>query len=325
MLRRAYLPFAMFVLGLVAGALALLGCSSFIEKRAADSTYRILQQSTEAAQRLPDLELARAAMPGGILQLEAFARAYPEHPGFKTMFADAICQYGTAFVFDDWEDASLGGREAEAAKLATRIDTLLAMCVDANLALLPPAWRTARTQGTDAVTALLPAVTRAQAPQLLWLATADAVRIAIEPMKGVSKLPAVTALLERVSRLAPGLRGADAQILLGTLDAGRFPFFGGSDGRAHFARARELAGQGALIVDVMFARGTLVARKDRAAFEATLNEVLAADVERWPERRLGNELALRKARRYLAAVDVLIPPVPAPPAPAEGAPTTGSR
>jgi len=28
---------------------------------------------------------------------------------------------------------------------------------------------------------------------------------------------------------------------------------------------------------------------------------------RWPERRLSNELALRKARRYLAAEAVLLP------------------
>ncbi|MEO8553773.1 MAG: TRAP transporter TatT component family protein, partial [Kofleriaceae bacterium] len=76
----------------------------------------------------------------------------------------------------------------------------------------------------------------------------------------------------------------------------------GGDGHARFEAAR---GDGRLLADVMFARAVAIRRGDRALFEATLQRVLAADVRRWPERRLANELALRKARRYLAATDVL--------------------
>ena len=68
-----------------------------------------------------------------------------------------------------------------------------------------------------------------------------------------------------------------------------------------------MAGPGALIVDVMFARGTAVARKDRALFTSTLEKVLATDPTQWPERRLANELARKKARRYLAAIEKLLP------------------
>jgi len=53
------------------------------------------------------VELARAALPGGIVQLAAFARAYPAEPRFVTLHANALCEYATAFVFDDWEDAAL--------------------------------------------------------------------------------------------------------------------------------------------------------------------------------------------------------------------------
>ena len=117
----------------------------------------------------------------------------------------------------------------------------------------------------------------------------------------------ITTTLERCVALEPGFHGADAELLLGTLAAGRSQFLGGADGEAWFAQARAGAGEGALLVDVMFARGTLVARQDRDQFERTLRAVLAADVTRWPERRLTNELARRKAARYLAAIDRLIP------------------
>lgn len=297
-------PRALAALAVVAST---AGCSGFIERQAASSTYRILEKSMVVARRQADVELARDAMPGGMLQLEAFALAYPDHQGFRTMYAAAACQYATGFVFDDWEDAKLAGRDTEAAHLAERLGPLLERCVDANLALLPTTWRTARASGPDAVTALLPSATRAQAPALLWLASADVVRLGLDPMAHLAELPMLTSLLARCSALAPELRDGSAEVMIGTLDAARSAVFGGDDGSAHFAKARTLAGEGSLIIDVMYARGVAVARKDRALLEATLGRVLEADPRKWPERRLGNELARRKARRYLAAAATLIP------------------
>src|SRR5512140_29258 len=189
-------------------AVAVAGCSSFIEQRAASTTYRVLLRSREAAQRQADVELAREAMPGGMLQLEAFALAYPEHRGFHELYAEASCQYAVGFVFDDWEDAKLGGRDGEADRLARRLGPLLASCVDANLAVLVPAWRAARIRGPDAVIAALGSASRRDVPALLWIATADAVALAIAPMQHLTELPAITATLTRCSELAPGYQDA---------------------------------------------------------------------------------------------------------------------
>lgn len=277
-------------------------CSSFIDNQAAASTYRILLQSTRAAERQADVELARAALPGGMLQLEAFSLAYPDHSGFKALHADAYCQYAVAFVFDDWEDAKLGGRAAEAIAIAERLEPLLAQCAALNRARLPPV-----LQDRESRRARLAVATREHVDALLWIATTDAVRIAVDPIRHIARLGDVEALLTRCSELAPGFQRASAELLLASLAAGRGAVFGGSDGGALFERARALAGDGALMVDVMYARGTAVARKDRRLFTSTLQRALAADVTRWPERRLDNELARRKARRYLAAIDTLIP------------------
>lgn len=291
----------------VLAALGAAGCSGFIDKQAADSTYRLLEKSQIAARRQADLELAREAMPAGVIQLEAFALAYPSHRGFAKMHAETLCQYGVAFVFDDWEDAQLRGRTDEAERLAPRVVRLVTACVEANLTLLPPAWRTARQQGGDAWDTVIARATRAEVPGLLWIATADAVQLAIDPIRGIGKLSAITAALERSIALAPGFHDSDAELLLGALEGARSQFLGGSDGNARFAQARAQLGDGALLPRVMFARGTAVARKDRALFTSTLREALAVDPTRWPERRLANELARRKAERYLTAIDRLIP------------------
>jgi hypothetical protein len=292
---------------------AMAACRGFVDRQAADSSYRILEQSRRAARRLPDLELARAALPGGILQLEAFALAYPEHRGLRVLHAEALCQYAVAFVFDDWEDAQLGGRSEEAARLGSRVEALADACAGANLALLPPAWREARARGRRAWQAMVAGATRAQLPQLLWIATVDAVRLALDPVRHLGDLGSIALALERCIALQPGFHDSDAELLLGSLEAGRSRLLGGADGAARFAQARAQLGEGALLVDVMFARGTAVARGDRALFEATLRQVVAADLARWPDRRLANELARRKAARYLAAIDRLFASAPAAP------------
>lgn len=285
--------------------LALGGCASFIDDKAASSTLRILEKSMQAAPRQSDLELAREAMPGGIMQLEAFALAYPDQRGFKVLHANALCQYAVTFVFDDWEEATFRGRRDDAERLAERLARLLGSCTDAQRALLPAAWRDARS--ADAVAAQLPSLTPDQVEPVLWLATAGVVQLAIDPLKHIARLPVLRAQLTRCAEVAPGFRNADAEILLGTLQAGQASFLGGKDGSEYFARARKLAGAGVLNVEVMFARGVAVARKDRALFTATLERVLATDLQRWPEQRLANEVAVKKARRYLTAADALVP------------------
>ena len=278
-------------------ALVLCGCASFIDGKAATSTYRILEKSAQAAPRQADLELAREAMPGGIMQLEAFMLAYPDHRGFAVMHANAVCQYAVTFVFDDWEDATLAGRRGDAEQSSERLANLLASCIAAQRALLP----------TSDVAALVPQMTRAHVEPVLWLATAAAVQVALDPIHNLAQVPLLRAELARCAELAPGFRNAGAEILLGTLQAGQATYFGGADGSAYFDRARRLVGNRVLDVDVMFARGVAVARKDRALFTQTLERVLATDVARWPEQRLANEVARKKARRYLAAIDKLVP------------------
>ena len=287
--------------------LALAGCSGFINKQAATSTYRILEKSMEAARRQPDLELAREAMPGGLMQLEAFALAYPDHTGFRKMHTESYCQYVVGFVFDDWEDAQLGGRQADLDRIGARLGPLLERCIAANVERLPAAWRTAHAKGLDAFVAMLPTAQRGHVPALLWVATASAVRLGMNPLLRFRELPSIEAMLARCSELSPGYDDANAELMLGTLTAAKGAVFGGDDGAAKFARARKLAGEGALMIDVMEARGTAVVHKDRPALQAAMERVLAIDVARWPERRLSNELALRKARRYLAAAPVLVP------------------
>ncbi|HEY4182713.1 MAG TPA: TRAP transporter TatT component family protein [Kofleriaceae bacterium] len=301
---------------LVGCLIAFAGCQSFIDNKAADATIKLMQRSKDAGKRTPDVELAREALPGGILQLQAFALAYPDRREFKVMHADALCSYATGFVFDDWDAAKLEGRDQDAKKIGVRVKSLARECVEANLDLMPKEWRADHETGGDAWTARIASTKPDQVPQLLSITGADALQIALSPLSAITKIGPITAALEKSIALKPGFHDNQAELMLATVQANKSQFLGGPDGGLLFAKIRAAQGDGALLTEVMYARGTLVAKKDRAGFETTLNKVLDADVTKWPDRRLTNEIARMKAQRYLDAEDKIIPP----PAPAEPPP-----
>lgn len=274
---------------------AVCGCSSFIDREAASSTLRILDNSQVAARRLGDVELARDALAGGIVQLSAFALAYPQETRFAAMHADAVCDYAMGFVFDDWEAATFAGRTDDATATAERLHGLITECLGLQQARLPRDWTAASLRAEDV-------------PAALAIARARATLLALAPLAMLAQLPATRELLARCAELRPGYHDADAELLLGTIEAELGRFTGGPDGSAWFARAATLAGEGALMVQVLRARAMASAHRDRAALEAALAPVANADLDKWPERRLANTLAVRKARRYLTYSATLAAP-----------------
>jgi hypothetical protein len=129
-------------------------------------------------------------------------------------------------------------------------------------------------------------------PMVLLIATADAVSIPVTT--NLALLPEVEVMLRWCAELAPGTNDAMAETMLGTLRANASVFTGGPDGMAELETARKLAPPGTLLIDVTIAN----AKRDKAGLEV----LVATDLRTWPERRLANELALRKARRYLAGM-----------------------
>ena len=70
-------------------------------------------------------------------------------------------------------------------------------------------------------------------------------------------------------------------------------------GKAEFERAIEITENKFLLAKVLLARKYAVATQDKELFRKTLVEVLQTDPAIWPAQRLANEIAHRRARRYL--------------------------
>jgi hypothetical protein len=68
----------------------------------------------------------------------------------------------------------------------------------------------------------------------------------------------------------------------------------------HFQKALALTDDKFLLARVNYARKVGVMIQDRKLFHDELVKVLQTDPAIWPEQRLANEIAHRRARRYLS-------------------------
>lgn len=290
------------------GALMVLlhvgACSRWLERQTLEATTSVMERSKAAMKQESDVDLARAATPAGIKTLEGFFIAYPNDRALRALVAEAVCQYGAGLLQDDWEAAALAGELTAAESIRQRARAILARCVGYGLLLLDSEWSAALWSRDAAFDRLVAGAGRSQITGMFWVALGLGATIGMFPedLELGARLPQVELLLARVIELDEGFQDGLAHITLGILWSARSAAVGGDPerGRAHFDRARALSGGRNLMSDVMYARYYAVTTRDRRLFHDTLRAVLGTPASIWPENRLSNEIAQRKARRYLA-------------------------
>jgi predicted anti-sigma-YlaC factor YlaD len=298
-LRRAALLAALLV--------PLTGCGGLASKVAA----RALTSDGDAYATDDDPELVRAAVPFGLKTMEGVLESRPRDERLLLSLTSGFTQYGFAFVASDADAADLGGRLAEAKALRERARHLFLRAKDYGLRALDERQKglgEALRQGRDPATALARAG-KEDVPYLYW--TASAWVLAIVNGKGdmglVAELPTPVAMMERAIALdEPWGEGSLHEFFLSYLATLTAAEGGGPERvKAHLERALALSMNKKLSPRVAYAEAVLVQAQDRAAFTATLEEVLKADPSETPRFRLVNVLTQRRARLLLDHVDDL--------------------
>jgi hypothetical protein len=286
---------------------ALTGCD--MGKFTVNTTSKVLIRAAPSMEMESDWELASRAIPGTLKTVEGFHLVNPSNERLLGLLAQGYCQYATGFIEDEWEQADVRG-DAEARDYhARRATKSYLRCMNYGLALLGDGWKKAVHGDLEAVKKIAAGAGGDQRTPMMWVAIglAGAINYNRDDIDLVAQLPKARVLLERVVAIDDG--GSDAKlqhkamphVALGMMHTAMSPAMGGKPELAaqHFRRALELTGNRFMLAKVLFARRYAVAKQDRALFEKTLAEVLATDPAIWPEQRLANEIAHRRARRYL--------------------------
>ena len=302
-MRRHVLLAAIAALALV----SITGCD--IGKITVGTTSKVLLRGQPSLQQEADYEMARTAIPGALKTVESFWIVDPDNWRLTRILTEGYCQYGTAFVEDDWEVAKFAKDLEQIEYHNTRANHIFTRCLNFALRRLGTRWQKEIFEGPDVVAKLLKETGSKHRFDMMFvgLALGSLVNHNLSRIEMLSYLPTVEAIMTRVLELDAKNPPKNLQhaalpyVALGMLHSGRPKAMGGEPekARTEFMKALEITKDKFLLARTLMAYRVGLALNDKKFFHEQLKIVLETAPSVWPEQRLGNEVAHRKARRYL--------------------------
>jgi len=292
----------------LAVAAALAGCD--IGKFTVNTTSKVLVRAQPGIQQESDFEMARQAIPGALKTVEGFWIVDPDNERLIGILTEGYCQYGTAFVEDDWEIAKFA-KDLNAIEYNNdRATKMFTRCLNYALRSLGTKWqkdifgtqeelaKRLKDTGSDDRTPLM----------FAGLALGSIINHNLTRVEMLAYLPSVQAIIERVIEMDQKHPPSNLQhaalpyIALGMIHSARPKAMGGDPdkARACFEMALQKTSNKFLLARTLMAYRVGLATNDRKFFHEQLKLVLETAPSVWPEQRLANEVAHRKARRYLS-------------------------
>jgi hypothetical protein len=290
------------------------------ENLALKTTPRVLKRGQPALQMESDYEMARQAIPGALKTVESFWINVPDNPQLLSILTEGYCQYGTAFVEDDWETAKLNKDVVATEYHNDRASKMFTRCLNYALMGLGDRWKKDIFGTPEEVTKLVKDTGKGKRFEMMFagLALGSMINHNLTRIEMIGYLDTVQQILRRVIEIdGPNPKVCPPQpatcpastahlvmpyVAFGMLDTARGKSLGGDPdkGRASFQKALDMTGGRFLLARTLMAYRYGIAMNDRKFFHDQLKIVLETPPSVWPEQRLANEVAHRKARRYLS-------------------------
>jgi hypothetical protein len=301
-------------------ALTSCGPYSVGENLALKTTPKVLKRGQPAIQMESDYELARQAIPAALKTVENFWINAPDNPYLLSLLTEGYCQYGTAFVEDDWEAAKLAQDLPMVEYHNDRSSKIFTRCLNYALTMLGDRWKKEIFAEPEVVAKLVKDTGKGKRFQMMFagLALGSMINHNLTRVEMLGYLDTVNQILRRVIEIdGPAPKTCPPQpaacpastahlvmphVAFGMLDTARGKSLGGDPdkGRASFQKAIDMTGGRFLLARTLMGIRYGIAANDRKFFHEQLKIVLETPPSVWPEQRLANEVAHRKARRYLA-------------------------
>lgn len=278
------------------------------------TTAKVLVRAQPSIQMESDYELAKTAIPGALKTVEGFWIVDPDNENLIKILTEGYCQYGTAFVEDDWEIAKFAKKLDDVEYHNQRASNIFTRCLNYSLKSLGSGFAK-DLFGTPEQAAKRIHDTSNRTP-LMWaaLALGSLINHNLTRVEMLSYLPTVKLMLQRVVELDAKSPPSNKQlaalphIALGMLASGASQQFGGDPKVAtdEFMMALKITADKdhpdgrMLLARTLLGYRVGIMTNDRKLFHTELSKVLETPGSIWPEQRLANEVAHRRARRYLS-------------------------
>jgi TRAP transporter T-component len=302
------LPGRPFVLGFAAIALCA-ACD--LGRITVGTTAKVLRRAQPAIKMESDYDLAARAIPGALKTVEGFWVVDPDNEDLIAILTEGYCQYGVAFVQDEWEQAVFAKDLEVVAANNVRATKIFTRCLNYALRSLGSEWQR-DIFGTPAQIEERARDTGSKKRDpLMWAAIAlgSIINHNLDNIDIIAQVPTVKRILQRVLEFDAAHKPSDPSfaalpyVALGQIESASTQTGNAQVAKGYFEKAiaattingKELYLLPRTIMAYRIGRMT----HDRAFYHQNLAQVLASAPSVWPEQRLANEVAHRRARRYL--------------------------
>ncbi|MBC2714395.1 MAG: hypothetical protein HF978_03715 [Desulfobacteraceae bacterium] len=268
------------------------GCNS--TKFMVDSMGPLMDKMNVAVNKHTDVEMVKAAMPAALIQLDGMIEASPDNT--KLLVRTAEGYNGYSFVFVEGKDneraKKLYYRSFQYALRALKQKKQFAKAFDGRI---------------DEFKASLDVFDKEDVPALFWASSAwlSWAGLNVDEPEIFLALPKIKAMLKRCLELDETYKYGIAHAVLGVLYSSRPAAYGGKPelAKAELDRALELSNRKMLVFLFMYAKYYTYQIQDRELFVQTLNEIISAPDDLFPEMGFINAAAKIKAKKLLSNVD----------------------
>ncbi|MBX3271273.1 MAG: hypothetical protein KF729_13485 [Sandaracinaceae bacterium] len=301
-------------LSLAALALALsTQAACDLTRFTANSTANMFSRAGGALERHFDYELAGAALPGSIMQLEGVYSVIPDNEQLGVTLMRAYVSYTYGWLEDQLEQVQDRGDFEEEERITGRARLLYERARNIGIHLMrlrDPNVDQVLQGGYEGWNAYLDErySSRDDVPLLFWTGYAwgSAINAGRDDPEMILALPYARVAVEKAVRTDESFFNYSGLTFLGVVNAALPEALGGNPDRAreYFERALELTQRKFFTVHFSYARTYAVQTQNRDLYVRLLREVVdGGDPE--PAARLANRITRRRAIRWLQRTDQL--------------------
>jgi len=294
-------------LGILLICLLAVDCS--MTQLAANQTTKVLLSAVRTYDRESDLELAEQSSMSNLKMLEGLLEVTPDNEDLLLLTSSSFTRYTFGFVEEQIEISDDRYDFEEKEKHVSRAVDFYERGKTYALRVMDKHRKgfSHLTKGDlERFSIELKQLKKEHVPALFWVAYAWGSIINLqqsEPAR-LAELARVELMMDRILELDESFFFGGAHLFYGIFFGGRPEMLGGDTEKAkgHFEKAIKITEGKFLMAQFMMAKCYAFQTQNKELFEKSLQQVIEAPDDLYPDQRLANEIAKRRAKRLLARV-----------------------
>ena len=289
-------------------SVVIVGCNT--TKLTVNQTVKVFAQASKTYDKEADLMLADAGIRSNLKTFEGLQEIVPENERLLTLTARSFASYAFGFVEDKMETAAAVGDLQTEAEMRERAIDFYGRSKRSGFKALSKAnskFREALNGDQEKLERALKRFKKKHVPALFWTAYAWGRSINLQqdnPMLLVD-LANVEIMMRRVIELDESFYFGGAHLFFSAYYGSRSPQLGGKPEKVkqHLQKVDEINNGKFQFSKLFLARYYAYPLHDRALYEKTLQEILDAPIDVFPEHKISTAIAKARAERWLAQTD----------------------